>query len=261
MDRKQVVVGNWKMQLSHKAAVEALLSIKKMLEDVTVNIDAVLCPSFTALPELKGLLEKGRKVQLGAQNVHWEERGAWTGEVAVSQLSPFVRWCIVGHSERRALTGETDEQVQRKARLLLTHGITPVVCLGETLEERQQEQTVARVTEQVMGLLAEMTRASLTKLVVAYEPIWAISANNPVALPEPAEVAGTMLLIRKLAAERFGSEAAERLRIIYGGSVNPDNVAAYVSEPGVDGVLPGSASVKPAQYVNIVKTVQEIGLR
>ena len=259
MSRRPLFVANWKMSLSHKATLETLKAIKKLSKDVPDQVDVVIAPSFPSLAEVASFTSKADSLQVAAQNVHWEESGAWTGEVSVSQISPFVSHCIIGHSERRRLTGETDQQVAEKAALLVRHGITPVVCIGESWEERQAGTTVARVTEQAEALLAKLTRVGLAKVVVTYEPIWAISSNNPTAPPDPSEVAQNMLLIRKLAAGQFGNEAAERLRVIYGGSVTADNVREYVAEPGVDGALVGSASLKPTQFVSMINTIAEVG--
>lgn len=252
MERKPVVVGNWKMELSHKASTEAALSIKKLLKNITLKCEVVVCPSYPALAAVKEVFGK-TTVAVGAQNVHWEERGAWTGQVSVSQIMPFAAWSIVGHSEQRALTGETEDEVTLKASLLLQHGIAPIVCIGESREEREAEQTVTKVTQQIQHFLSKMTRTSLSKVVIAYEPIWAIGSGQ---MPEPSDVAEIMLLIRKQVAGRFGNEAADKLRILYGGSVTPTNVAPYMAEPGVDGVLVGGASTHPMQFVEIIKTVQ-----
>jgi len=245
------------MALSHRATIETVKAIKKLLKSVPDDMEAVMCPSFTSLAEVSEMVNKVPGLQVGAQNVHWEESGAWTGEVSISQISPFVSHCIIGHSERRRLTGENDQQVAEKAALLIRHGLVPVVCVGESWEERQAGETVRRVSEQIEILLAKLTRAALTKIIITYEPIWAISANNPVAPPDPSEVAQNMLLIRKLVAGQFGNDSAERVRTIYGGSVDADNVRQYVSEPGVDGALVGSASLKPVQFTAMIKAIAE----
>lgn len=248
-----LIVANWKMELSHKAALEALTALKKLLKGVTLTTDVVICPSFPTLSEAATLVAGSKKLQLGAQNVHWEERGAWTGEVSVVQLNPFVTWCIVGHSERRALTQETDTDIHAKAALLLKHGITPIVCIGESQAERQQEQTVAKITHQLDVLMTGLNRIAMGKVVIAYEPLWAIGTGET---PDPGTVTEVMLLVRKLIAERFESDVAQKVRLLYGGSVTSDNVASFVSEPGVDGALVGGASIRPMQLVEIVKRVQ-----
>lgn len=253
MERRPVVIANWKMELSHKASMEAANAIKKLLKDIKVDVDIVICPSYSALADVKAVIAQSEKIQLGAQNVHWEEKGPFTGEVSVTQLAPLVQWCIVGHSEQRAATGETDEAIQHKADLLLQHGITPIICIGETLEERQQEQTVEKLSRQMDVLLRKATRVALMKMIIAYEPIWAIGSG---VTPEPDDVAGSMLLLRKLTAERFGSDIGQRLRIVYGGSVNPKTIGPIMAEPGVDGVLVGGASLHPLDFVEIIKAVQ-----
>ena len=253
MTRRPVVIANWKMELSLKASTEAAIAIRKLLKDIKQEVDVVLCPSFPALAAVKETLATSEKIQLGAQNVHWEDKGPWTGEVAVTQLAPLVTWCIVGHSEQRSLTGETDDIVQHKADLLLRHGITPIICIGETLAERQTDQTVEKLTRQMEVFLSKTTRVALSKMVIAYEPIWAIGTGETAA---PDEVAGSMLLLRKVTAARFGNEAAEKLRIIYGGSVTPKTIAPLMAEPGIDGALVGGASLHPLDFVEIIKAVQ-----
>lgn len=256
MMRKPLVVGNWKMETSHKGAIELTRALKKLLQDIEVTADVVICPSFPSLAAIAETVKNSERLQIGAQHVHWEEKGAFTGSVSVTQISSFARWCIVGHSEVRELLDLSDEQVVEQIRILLTHGLTPIICIGETLAEREAERTIAKITSQAESIFATISRTSLSKLVITYEPIWAISSQGPAALPDPQEVAEMAGLIRKIAASKFDAEAAERLRVLYGGSVNSDNVRPYVSEPGVDGVLVGGASVHPLQFVEIVKIVQ-----
>lgn len=255
MARTPLVVGNWKMELSHKAAVECARAIKKLLSVVDVSADVVVCPSFPSLPEVAEIFQHSEKVQVGAQHAHWEEKGAFTGAVSVLQVSPFARWCIVGHSEQRRL-GVSEEAVRDTANLLLRHGLAPIVCIGESWEEHEREETFAKITGQMEMLFAQITRTAISKLVIAYEPIWAISTQHTGEAPDPQAVSEIVLLIRKLTATRFDGEAAQRLRVIYGGSVTSDNAPAYLGEPGVDGVLAGHASVNPVQFVEIVKAVQ-----
>lgn len=257
MDRKGLVVGNWKMELSHKGEVEMVRALKELFKGVSLeSTNVVVCPSFPSLPAVAEGLKKSQKIGVGAQTVHWDERGPVTGGVAISQISPFVKWCLVGHSDQRALTSETEEQVAARAGMLVRHGITPVVCIGETYEERAMDQSVEKVTNQMKVLISALTRAAMSKIVVVYEPIWAISGNDPGELPEPDEVAGMAVLIRKNVAVRYGSDVAERLRVIYGGSVNERNVDQFVQEPGIDGVLPGAASLQPRQFIEIAKQVE-----
>lgn len=254
MKRRPLVIGNWKMELSAKAELELVRALKKHLAGQTLTAEVVVCPSFPSLAPVHEALARQTAISVGAQTVHWLEKGPWTGAVSVLHLSPYVQWCIVGHSEQRDLTGMSDDEVNQTTALLLRHGITPIVCLGETLEERQADQTVAKVTTQVEQLLQTVNRVALSKLVIAYEPIWAIGSGE---MPEPADAAGTMLLVRKLVAQRFGQDVSERLRIVYGGSVKAATVAPFVAEPGVDGVLVGGASVHPGEFFDIIQRVQE----
>ncbi len=255
--RRPLVAGNWKMELSRKAALEVAMSLQKLTRDRDVICDVVVCPSFPSLSEIAAIFARSGRIAVGAQNVHWQEKGPWTGEVSVLQIAGMVQYCIVGHSERRELTGETDEEVIDKATLLMRHGVTPIVCMGETLEERKAGRALEKITDQVEKLFAAMNRTALTKLVVVYEPIWAISSHNTTGEePDPREVAEVALLIRKIAAGYFDQEASDRLRILYGGSVRSDNVAAYMGEPGIDGVLVGGASLHPMKFVEIIQQVQ-----
>lgn len=255
MLKEKLVVGNWKMELSYKAELEVARAIGSLMKSVVTDKTAVvICPSYVSLTAISESFKRSDKIEIGAQNVHWEERGAWTGQVSVKQISSYIDWCIVGHSEQRALTGESDDIVQRKASLLMQYGVVPVVCIGENREEYDADKTVEKITEQARVVLNKATRTALTKMVIAYEPIWAIGTGE---MPDPNDVAGIILLIRKIAAERFGNEAAQRLRLLYGGSVKADNVEQYVDQPGIDGVLVGGASVQPMKFVQIVKAVQQ----
>lgn len=252
MPKKSLVVGNWKMELSFKGSVQLAVSLKKEIRKLSLKGEVVVCPSFPALVSVsKELVDS--VLEIGAQNVHWEERGAWTGEVSVGQIKPFASWCIVGHSERRELVGETDEDVCRKVIVLLKYGIIPIVCIGETSQERETGQAMETVISQAKSVLDVVNPVALRRVVIAYEPRWAIGAGEPA---QPDEAAEAMLLIRKLAVERFGHERAERLRIIYGGSVTPENIAPFVDEPGIDGVLVGGASVRAMQFIDIIRRYQ-----
>jgi triosephosphate isomerase len=257
--RNGLVVANWKMELSYKGEVEAAKAIKNLSKGHNwANTKLVVCPSYPSLSAVAQELAKVDGVEIGAQNVHAEDKGAWTGEVSLNQIAPFAQWCIVGHSEQRKLTGLNDEQVAQTAARLIQRGITPIVCLGETAEQRVQDKTIETVTGQMKKLLAVMTKMLMAKVVVTYEPVWAISANNPTELPDPSDMAGTMLLLRKIVSAEFGNETAERMMVLYGGSVKGSNVAGYVKEPGVNGVLVGSASTQPRQLIEIVNLVDSL---
>ncbi len=253
MNQKLLVVGNWKMELSHKASLEVAKSLKKLLRDVKLGGEVVLCPSYPTLPAVAEIFSQAKeKVSVGAQNIYHEERGAYTGQVSVLQIKPWATWCIVGHSESRSVSGESDEQVLQKVNILLRHGLRPIICIGENAEERAADQTVNKVTNQMEVLLSGLDRSSLSKVVICYEPIWAISSVRTSPMPDPQEISQTAMLIRKVVANKFDREIVERLRLLYGGSVNAQNVAQYVGEPGIDGVLVGSAATHPRDFLEII---------
>ncbi len=254
MNKKPLIAGNWKMELSHKAAEEVGRTIKSLLSNTQVNSDIVICPSYTSLAITAETFAKSSKVNIGAQNISTEEKGAYTGQVSVTQIKPFVTWCVIGHSEVRAATGVTDEGVVAQLELLQKHDILPIICIGETAQEREAGQTIEKITNQMNVLLTNINRASLTKIVIAYEPIWAIGTG---ITPEPDEASEIILLIRKIVANKLDKEAADRLRILYGGSVKPDNAAQYVGAPLADGVLVGGASTHPGDFVKIIKEVEK----
>jgi triosephosphate isomerase len=253
MSRTPLIVGNWKMELSHKAELEVVRALKGLLKGTSLQSEVVICPSCPSLAAVVGMLKHTEKLQVGAQAIHWEEKGAFTGAVSVLQVSEFVNWVIAGHSEQRAMWHMTEEMVQAQVDLAQKHGLTPVICIGETAEERRADKTVERVSQQIYHLLGKATRTALSKLVIAYEPIWAIGTGET---PDPNDMAATMLLIRKLVAERFDRQLSERLRVIYGGSVTPQNIGTLIDQPGVDGVLVGGASTHPIQFVEIIKAVE-----
>lgn len=253
MDKRALVVGNWKMELSHKSAVEVCSSIQKLAQDKQWNADVVVCPSYPSIATIATAL-KGSNIFVGAQNVHHEEKGAYTGGVSVSSLRDFVSWCIVGHSEVRQSQLDTDQLVAHKAKLLLTHGIRPVICIGETHQQHEEGQTITAISSQLDILLSSLDRVALMKSAIAYEPIWAIGSGD---LPDPNEVYEVLLFIRKRIVEKFDMELAERVVLLYGGSVRADVVSSYVSGPGADGVLVGGASVHPRDFIDIVQKVSD----
>ncbi len=244
--RQPILAANWKM---HKTVGEALAFVQDFLPRVAEldGVDVVVAPPFTALERVGSALA-GSQVALGAQNVNAEARGAFTGEIAPGMLADVgCRYAIVGHSERRALYGETDAGVAAKAAALLGHGIRPIVCVGETLEEREAERTFDVIGAQLEGSLAGLSPASPEELVIAYEPVWAIGTGRT-ATPETAqEVHG---FIRQRLAERFSG--ASSIRIQYGGSVKPENVYSLMAQPDIDGALVGGASLDPEAFARIV---------
>lgn len=246
--RRAILAANWKM---HKSAGEAEEFVEKFLPlvaDVDA-VDLVIAPPFTAL-DRTGRRLAGTRVALGAQNVNPEEKGAFTGEVAAGMLADLgCRYGIVGHSERRAYHGESDALVARKAAALLAHGIRPIVCVGETFEQREAGRTIAVVREQLAGSLAEIPAGRADDVVVAYEPVWAIGTGKTAT---PAMAQEVHAFIRERLVLRFG-DAGDRVRVQYGGSVKPDNVDALMAQPDIDGALVGGASLDPEAFARIVR--------
>ncbi len=251
--RKAIVAGNWKMHLD-AAKARALASAVAAAAPRMPTVDLVLCPPAPYLGEVAGALglSGGRGasgVALGGQNCHHKESGAFTGEVAPGMLVDVgCRYCILGHSERRALFGETDAMIDAKVQAALAAGLTPIVCVGESLEEREAGRTEAVVTAQLLGSLAGLPAADLPRIVVAYEPVWAIGTGK-VATPEQAQEVHA--LVRGLLASRSSAAVADGIRIQYGGSVKPDNAAELASRPDIDGALVGGASLKADDFLAI----------
>lgn len=257
MDKIPLIVGNWKMELSHKSAVEVFSAMKKLMSAQEYGVEIVVCPSYPSLAAI-AVESKGTSISLGAQNVHHEERGAHTGSVSVAQIREFVSWCIVGHSEVREAEGDSDMLITQKAKLLLQYGITPIVCVGESAQDRTAGKTIAAIALQIDTLFSALDRVSLLKTVIAYEPIWAIGTG---VIPDSNEVCEVILLIRKKIAEKFDHELADRVRILYGGSVRAESVQDYVFGPGADGVLVGSASIHPRDFLAIIEKIDSLYAR
>jgi triosephosphate isomerase len=253
VERRPIIAGNWKMHHDHFAAIQVTQKLSYLLDkDDTERVEVVLCPPFTDLRSVQTTLESDRiPIGLGAQNCHWEDQGAFTGEVAPPMLAKLhVSYVIVGHSERRELFGETDEMVNKKVKAVLKHGMTPILCVGETLEERESGATDEKVSRQIAEGLAGVKPAQIAASVVAYEPIWAIGTGRN-ATPEDAEA--TIAVIRKAVESLAGGEAADSVRIQYGGSVKPGNIAELMARPGIDGALVGGASLDPDDFARLVR--------
>ena len=247
--RKLFVAGNWKM---NKTGEEARVLVAEMLPELQSigTVDRAICPPFPYLVSLANMLA-GSGIGLGAQTMHWEESGAFTGEVAPKMVAEFCQYVILGHSERRTLFGETDEMVNKKVKAALGVGLTPILCVGETLAENESGLTNAVVTRQVSGGLAGLSAEDVSKIVIAYEPVWAIGTGRA-ATSEQAQAVHKDV-VRKTLSDLFGSKAAQAIRIQYGGSVNAKNAAELFSMPDIDGALVGGASLKAADFVAIVR--------
>jgi triosephosphate isomerase len=246
--RKLFIAGNWKMNMLSAEAAALAAQLAEGLKDVK-DIELAVAPPFTALSVVAEALA-GSSIQLAAQDMHWEEKGAYTGEVSGPMLRDLdCSHVIIGHSERRQYFGETDESVNKKLKAAFQHGLIPILCVGETLSEREAGKTFEVVERQVRGALSEISERDAESLVMAYEPVWAIGTGKT-ATPEQAQEVHER--IRGLIAELYGKDLAERMRIQYGGSVKPENTRELMSRPDIDGALVGGASLKPESFVAIV---------
>ena len=246
--RTPFVAGNWKMNKTVEQARALVVELLPGLQAVT-TVERVICPPFTALMPLSAMLA-GTSIGLGAQNLHWEASGAYTGEEAPAMIKEFCKYVIIGHSERRTYFGETDLTVNKKVKAALSAGLIPIVCVGETLAENETNQTDAVVTRQVREGLKDLTPEQAAGVVVAYEPVWAIGTGRAAS----GEIAQNVMggYIRRDLIAMFGRDSAEAVRILYGGSVTGANAAEFFGQKDVDGALVGGASLKP-DFIKIVK--------
>jgi triosephosphate isomerase (TIM) len=252
-ERKPLIAANWKMHKTHLEAIQAVQKLSYLLDkDDAERVEVVICPAATSLRSVQTLMDSDRlPYGLGAQDVHWEDEGAFTGEISPPMLVALkVGYVIVGHSERRAMFGETDETVNRKVRAVFAHGMTPILCVGETLKERDVGATEDRVTAQVRADLAGVPASDAGKLVVAYEPIWAIGTGRTASAEDAQAVCS---LVRATVARAAGSEAAATVRVQYGGSVKPTNAKELMTQPDIDGALVGGASLEADDFARIVQ--------
>lgn len=249
-----MIAGNWKMNLLKDSSVALVGDLVSKLSGLT-NIDVAVCPPTVYLLPVATAL-KGSAIGLGAQNFYWQEEGAYTGEISGKMLCDVgCKYVILGHSERRALLDETDEIVNRKLHAALAKGLTPIVCVGETLDERELGQTEEVVKSQCTGSLANLTPEQMEKTVIAYEPVWAIGTGKTATPAQAEEVHAT---IRGLLVKLFGPSCAEQVVIQYGGSVKADNALELLSQPNIDGALVGGASLKAESFVPICTAAASI---
>jgi len=247
--RKPFIAGNWKMHKTTDEAVALVSALKAELEGVE-GCDVAVCPPFIALVPVREVLE-GSDIGLGAQNMHWEEEGAFTGEVSPLMLEGLCDYVIIGHSERRTIFEESDEWVNKKLHAALAHGLKPIVCVGENLEQNQSGQTETLVGGQVRAAFEGITAGQAKEVTMAYEPIWAIGTGVPAHGEDANQIIGKA--VRGTLSELYGAEIAQTIRIQYGGSVKPHNVTEFLSQDEIDGALVGGASLKAADFSEIVK--------
>lgn len=243
--RKNLIAGNWKMNLTVTEAESFFKSFKIQKKE---GVELLFCPPFTDIPITRFFLERS-SILWGAQNVYPEDKGAFTGEISAPMLKDLgCSYVICGHSERRQILGESDELVARKLKAVLSHDMIPILCVGETGEERKEGQTEERIGSEIRTALFELSKEEAAKVVIAYEPIWAIGSGKA-ATPEDAEEIASF--IRKTVKETAGKKASEEVRILYGGSVNGDNMSHFLKQKDIDGALIGGASLKPETMIDI----------
>lgn len=249
MARKPIMAGNWKMHKNRAESAELAKALVAAVGTVT-DVDVVICPVFTSLDATIDAV-KGSNIEVGAQNCHFEEQGAFTGEISVNMLKEAgASYIIVGHSERRQYFNETDKDVNAKAKAIYKAGLTPIICVGETLQERESEQTATIITTQIKGCLADLPAENVAVSVIAYEPVWAIGTGKTASKEQAQDVHA---LIRKLVGELYDPATAEAVRIQYGGSVKPANVRELMDQPDIDGALVGGAALDADSFAQIVK--------
>jgi triosephosphate isomerase len=257
---KKLIVGNWKMNLN---VHEASLYVHKLASMVQShrNVEVVLAPGMVTLQSLSLQIDR-RQFKLAAQNMYWRDEGAFTGEVSAHQLRGLVDYAIIGHSERRHIFHEQDKDIRAKVQAAVRNGITPILCVGETAHERAAGETAGVLHDQVVGGLANLTAEEVAGMVIAYEPVWAISNGKDFAdhqVPTPVDMEHAQRLIRSQIKHLFGEDTAGLLRILYGGSANSSNSKSYLNAHGVDGLLVGGASLKADEFTQIVEAAYESG--
>ena len=250
--RIPLVAGNWKMNKNIAETRELISAMAETLNQIK-NVEKILCPPFISLQTAHELL-KNTEIGLGAQNMYWEEKGAFTGEVSASMIKELCKYIILGHSERRAYFGETDESVNKKLLSAQKFDLTPIVCVGETLEQYESNQTSEVVSKQTKLGLAGLSTEFASRVVVAYEPVWAIGTGKA----STSEAANVVIkdVIRKSIAELYGESMAQSIRVLYGGSVTGANAKEFFSQPDIDGALVGGASLKVDDFVQIVNSAR-----
>ena len=251
--RRPIMAANWKMHMTHLEAIQAVQKLSYLVDNDDVErVEVVICPPFTALRTVQTLIDGDRlSFGLGAQNVHPQEQGAFTGEISPLMLQALrCGYVIVGHSERRQLFGEDDAMVNKKVRAVLDHDMTPILCVGETLDEREGGGTETKVGQQVRRGLDNVPPEQAGSVVIAYEPIWAIGTGRNA---EPADAGSVVEVIRATLSERFNDTVARTVRVQYGGSVKPGNIRDFMAHPEIDGALVGGASLEPEDFALIVK--------
>ncbi|HXM32992.1 MAG TPA: triose-phosphate isomerase [Chthoniobacterales bacterium] len=252
--RKKIIAANWKMNMTQGEAADFVATFLLEVGDSS-EVEIVIVPPFTAIAAVNVALGSAQHIKVGAQNMHWERAGAFTGEISPAMLRDlFVRYVVLGHSERRILFGETDEIVNRKVRAAHENMLRPIVCVGETLAQRERGEVEKILGQQLRGSLAELGAKELHETVIAYEPVWAIGTGKTASAEQAQEAHA---FIRRTLAEISDDATAEKIRIQYGGSVKPDNARTLMTQPDIDGALVGGASLDPRSFAQIVQGARE----
>jgi triosephosphate isomerase (TIM) len=252
--RKKIIAANWKMNMTQAEAARFVDSFLVDIGEIS-EVEVVIIPPFTAIAKVTEALGNAHHIRVGAQNMYWEKNGAFTGEISASLLRDlFVHYVVLGHSERRTLFGETDETVNRKVRAAYEAKLRPIVCVGETLEQRDKGNVEEILSIQLQGSLAGVTPKQLQDTVIAYEPVWAIGTGRNAT---PAQAQEAHAFIRQTLREMTDKPTADRVRIQYGGSVKPENARELLSQKDIDGALVGGASLDPRSFAQIVKAARE----
>jgi len=249
--RVPLIAGNWKMNTTVSEAIALVNELRRGLDEID-NVDKVLCPPFVSLATVRELI-RGSSIKLGAQNIYFEEKGAYTGEISPLMLADLCEFVIIGHSERRQHFNETGEIVNKKVKAALRAGLKPILCIGERLEENEAGRTEEVITEQLRSSLAGIEH--LSGLVIAYEPVWAIGTGRAATGKQANKTIG---FIRRTISQKYGNQIAQDLHILYGGSVTADNAAEFMRQFEIDGALVGGASLKANEFLSIVKQTSEI---
>ncbi len=254
--RKTIIAGNWKMYKTIAQAIELANGLKRVLFDLeSESMDIILCPSYTALSEVAEVISESN-IQLGAQGIFWQDEGAFTGEVSPLMLKDAgCSFVIIGHSERRQYFGETNETVNKKIKAALKQGLTPIVCVGETLKEKEDNKTFKVLDEHIQNGLKDLIEEEARNLVIAYEPVWAIGTGKTASAAQAQEA---HKYIRGLLVKMYNNDLADSIRIQYGGSVKPENISELMQQPDIDGALVGGASLTVDSFAAIVKKASEI---
>ena len=253
---KTYIVGNWKLNFTVGESSIYLHKLQKKIPNYR-DVEVVVAPTALALQSLSLQIDR-HKMKLSAQNAFYRDFGAYTGEISFAQLRGMVDYCIVGHSERRYIFGEDDKMIQKKVEAAVRNKITPILCVGETESERAFGETADVIRDQVLGGLADVSEEDIDKVIIAYEPIWAISSTKASKLASPDEIAEVVKLIRKVLAELYNKETVEKIPILFGGSVNPSNAGAYLTVPGVNGLLIGGSSLILSEFTDIIEVAKRV---